>query len=430
MKLLNTLSITLWLALAANSTASAANEINFYIVAHPDDWQLFMNPTAYNSLQGPGKKAVFIHTTSGDAGNLTGSMGEAAPYYLAREQGALRAIRFMVNGDNGGRGPHTSSTVTINGHKLPHYAYGQSVAYFLRLPDGILGTQNTLQALFDGSNPQLSAIDNSSVYFGWHDLVDTLAAIVKFESYNASKVTFNFHELDKIINPGDHRDHLLTATAIQQVAVANPCINQNLFVGYASSGKPNNINGNDLFSDIGTWAVTTSGISDNYHASTWGDAHNKWLAKNYYRTFTGNGVCKTASNIAPLATASASSENAATGQTAAKAIDGVVDGYPGNAKNEWVSLHQGAGAYLNLSWNTPVSISHIQLFDRPNLSDQITSAQLVFDNGTKIPVGRLDNNGNIMEISFDPIVTKNLKLQIDGVRNTTSNIGLAEIRVY
>ncbi len=48
MNLLNTFSMTLWLALAANSTASAANEINFYIVAHPDDWQLFMNPAAYN----------------------------------------------------------------------------------------------------------------------------------------------------------------------------------------------------------------------------------------------------------------------------------------------------------------------------------------------------------------------------------------------
>jgi|GEM_PF-2158968 len=51
MKLLNTLSTTLWLALTANATLSAADEVNFYIVAHPDDWQLFMNSTAYNAKE-------------------------------------------------------------------------------------------------------------------------------------------------------------------------------------------------------------------------------------------------------------------------------------------------------------------------------------------------------------------------------------------
>jgi len=40
-------------------------------------------------------------------------------------------------------------------------------------------------------------------------------------------------------------------------------------------------------------------------------------------------------DLALVATAVASSENVTTDQTAAKAIDGVVDGYPGDFTKEW-----------------------------------------------------------------------------------------------
>ena len=51
--------------------------------------------------------------------------------------------------------------------------------------------------------------------------------------------------------------------------------------------------------------------------------------------------------LAMLATATASSQNTATGQTAAKAIDGVVDGYqgtPGDYTKEWATVGGGAGS--------------------------------------------------------------------------------------
>ena len=49
----------------------------------------------------------------------------------------------------------------------------------------------------------------------------------------------------------------------------------------------------------------------------------------------------TDTNIAALATATASSQNTSTGQLASKAIDGVIDGYPGDYTNEWATVGQG-----------------------------------------------------------------------------------------
>src|SRR6188768_4072350 len=72
--------------------------LSVFVVAHPDDWQLFMNPDAFHAMDEPHEKAVFVHVSAGDAGKVMG--GEPTPYYLAREEGALRAIRFMANAVN------------------------------------------------------------------------------------------------------------------------------------------------------------------------------------------------------------------------------------------------------------------------------------------------------------------------------------------
>ena len=55
-------------------------KISFYVVAHADDWQLFMHPNVHADFIAPQCKVVFIITTAGDAGK-----GER--YWLAREEG-------------------------------------------------------------------------------------------------------------------------------------------------------------------------------------------------------------------------------------------------------------------------------------------------------------------------------------------------------
>ena len=95
-------------------------------------------------------------------------------------------------------------------------------------------------------------------------------------------------------------------------------------------------------------------------------------------------------NVAPLATVSASSESPQYSQTAAKAVDGVADGYagtPGDYTREWATNGQGVGAWLTLNWSAPYSVNRIVLFDRPNLADNITGATITFSDGSSITVG-------------------------------------------
>src|SRR5262245_5468242 len=77
--------------------APAFERVSFYFAAHEDDWQLFMNPSAFQDVADPKTKTVFVHTTAGDAGAGTGTAGRKHPYYLARENGAEAAIRFMAD---------------------------------------------------------------------------------------------------------------------------------------------------------------------------------------------------------------------------------------------------------------------------------------------------------------------------------------------
>src|ERR1035437_6141670 len=72
-------------------------KVSFYFAAHEDDWQLFMNPPAFLVVEDRQTKTVFIHMTAGDAGLGIGSGGRKYPYFLARENGAENAIRFMAD---------------------------------------------------------------------------------------------------------------------------------------------------------------------------------------------------------------------------------------------------------------------------------------------------------------------------------------------
>jgi hypothetical protein len=76
------------------------DKVSFYFAAHEDDWQLFMNPSAFEDVINGSAKTVFVHMTAGDAGLGMGRGGRKHPFYLARENGAETAIRFMADADD------------------------------------------------------------------------------------------------------------------------------------------------------------------------------------------------------------------------------------------------------------------------------------------------------------------------------------------
>ncbi|TVZ60024.1 GlcNAc-PI de-N-acetylase [Flavobacteriaceae bacterium MAR_2010_105] len=199
---------------ALGFTSLLAQNTQVYVSAHPDDWQLFMNPNAYNDLENPDNKVIFLHTTAGDAGCGMG----CTSYYLAREEGSLRAIRFMCNVINNQlkQGDSMNKThVLINGHLILRYSYANAVAYFLRLPDGNytgvgypIHNHESLKYFYEGATPTLSTIDKSTAYQSLDDLVTTIRDLLNYEMNSTGQISLNIAETNPQRNPEDHSDHL------------------------------------------------------------------------------------------------------------------------------------------------------------------------------------------------------------------------------
>jgi LmbE family N-acetylglucosaminyl deacetylase len=133
-------------------------------------------------------------------------------------------------------------------------------------------------------------------------------------------------------------------------------------------------------------------------------------------------------NVAPLATFTTSSER--NNQGGAKVADGFIDGYPGDATREWVTVGQGVGAWIQMNWSTPQTIGKVVLYDRPNLDDQLLAGVITFSDGSTLPVGPLVNNASASEYVFAPRTVTSLRLTVTQVGSHTANVGLAEFQVF
>jgi hypothetical protein len=145
-----------------------------------------------------------------------------------------------------------------------------------------------------------------------------------------------------------------------------------------------------------------------------------------------NVTISVTTNVALLATATASSQNTSTGQLASSAIDGVISGYPADNTAEWATVGGGVGSWLKLTWSEPYTLSSVVLFDRPNLADQITSGTLAFSDGTVLSFGALANAGTpgLTVTPTTPITTTSVLMTVTGVSASTLNVGLSEIQAF
>jgi hypothetical protein len=98
-------------------------------------------------------------------------------------------------------------------------------------------------------------------------------------------------EQNAVLNPGDHSDHRNTALAMEEAAMQFPCASIHRYDTYSTGERAPNVVGQDLLIDVGTWAATSSGLSDSYALSTWDRVHNSWLARTYYRLALPEAPC-------------------------------------------------------------------------------------------------------------------------------------------
>jgi hypothetical protein len=273
------------------------NKVSFYFAAHEDDWQLFMNPSAFNDVIDPAGKTVFVHVTAGDAGHGLGNGGRRFPFYRARENGADAAIRFMAD-MSGAPQKKSRLTVDFNGHRVERVAYRNTVSYFLRVPDGGTDGQGysrtggqSLLRLNTGAAKTLITIDRSATYRGWDDLVATLRAMIDFERGQSPKVRLNVAEPDPKINPEDHPDHQMTARAALDAARGLDCADRVYYVDYASSRLPENLDAHQRDMESAVFAVTLAGVLAFDHPVSWSHYDKSFVGRNYFRVEAGSGAC-------------------------------------------------------------------------------------------------------------------------------------------
>ena len=276
------------------------DKVSFYFAAHEDDWQLFMNPSAFQDVMGGAAKTVFVHLTAGDAGLGIGQGGRKYPFYLARENGAEAAIRFMADVDSA-PGERSAAPMSFNGHGIYRVGYRNTVSYFLRVPDGHWSGNGypatgfeSLRRLSSGENGVLRAIDGSATYHGWDDLVATLKAIIAYERGQAALVQLNVAETDTRINAKDHSDHLMTAKAALDAAKDLSCVRRVFYVDYASSDLPQNLDAQQRDMESSVFAVTLAGVQALDHSTAWHHYDQSFVGRNYFRIQEPAGQCGSA----------------------------------------------------------------------------------------------------------------------------------------
>ncbi|WP_261664913.1 PIG-L family deacetylase [Deinococcus sp. Marseille-Q6407] len=252
------------------------DDVSFYVVAHQDDWQLFMSPEAYADSQQENTKMVMIYLTAGDAGRRSMTPGES--YVLAREEGAERSLRFLSDVGTVSHKAATRSQARIGDHLIRRVAYGNTVSYYFRLPDG-----GFLSQLHDGEIQQLAAVDQSTVYQGWDDLSATLKQVLRKEGSYTAKLHVNLADPDAQINDGDHSDHQETSLLAGGLLTDVPCAEQRLYQTYNTSSLPVNMTPDELLNHAALFGIVESGRADKGFPGAWEPLHKSWLGKHYLR---------------------------------------------------------------------------------------------------------------------------------------------------
>ncbi|MCZ2846980.1 DUF7402 domain-containing protein [Modestobacter sp. VKM Ac-2978] len=421
-----TATATGFLASPAQAAGCSASSVN--LVAHPDDDLFFMNPAVLQGIAS-GDCSTTVYVTSGDAG------GEDT-YYQGREVGVRAAYARMA----GVADAWTTDRVTVAGKSVTRTtltARPSVQLYFFRLPDGYAdgagserSSYKSLEQLELGVAGSLETLDRPVQRYTRSELVATLAGVIA----SASPTTIRTLDEQGEYGDGDHSDHHAVGRLVEEASAAGaPGVPFAGYLGYTSTALPANVSGDDLAAKqqaYFAYAPYDAGMCQTAEECAYGSSGD-WLVRQYTNVdLPVEPSVPTGENLAGQATVTASSENVWDGQTAVKAVDGVVDGYPGDHTAEWSSAGERAGAWLQLDWVGPVELNGVVLYDRPNQSDQVTAATLTFSDGSTVTVPTLDVAGAATPVTFPARSTTSVRITVTAVSGTTRNVGLAELQAW
>jgi hypothetical protein len=408
-------------AASAKTTAQACTGGSLNIVAHTDDDLLFLSPDIMRDVQA-GRCTETIYVTAGEAGN-------GPDYWQSLEAGIHAAYAQMAGvPDNwtavdDGVANRNITMQSLNGRPV-------SVA-FLRLPDGFpdgsgsaaYGNQSILK-LWDGDINKITPVDGRKAY-----TKAQLKATILTMMQNSQATTVRTQNFTTSTVPdGDHSDHWVSAELA--LAASKKYTTPHTLTAYEDyvEDKAPNLTGDELAEKWDTF-VTFSGydrlICNTPGAGCPDPPYDGWLTREYILAVqqTGNAA------VAAGTTVSASSQLSAD-QSPEKARDGYAWGAPQDATKEWVSNGEGVGAWIRYDFAPSATTNSVTLYDRPDPTDQITSAVLEFSDGSTVPVGALPNNGAGLTVTFPTRTVNWVTVKVTGVSSTTTDVGLSEFEVH
>ena len=209
------------------SLSNTPNARNVYVVAHQDDWQVFMGDVVVDSMKSD-RMATFIYLTAGDD-------GRDSVYWATRERAALASTRMAARTDSS-LGGIDCRAIQVRGHAIRRCLLGRTESYFLRLPDGKRNgagfpryANQSMRRLRARKIPAMTAVDGSTTYHGWEDLVSTVGELI-----NSGEGAALVHTTDPSVaaNPHDHFDHRDAGLMVSQLRT-QMSLSARYYVGYA-----------------------------------------------------------------------------------------------------------------------------------------------------------------------------------------------------
>jgi LmbE family N-acetylglucosaminyl deacetylase len=219
-----------------------------FIVAHQDDWQLFMGDVVAKQIKA-GDSVTFIYLTAGDD-------GRDSLYWQTRERAALQSTRLATGVSPADSTAASCSTTQMLEHAIRKCMIGRTESYFLRLPDGrrdgagfARHNFQSLRKLRGKKITAIAAIDGSATYRGWEDLMATAGKLIQPGDANEGRVDtasaareYLIHASDPSIaaNPHDHFDHRMAGLLVADLRKRERWKNTQYYTGYALATRAAN----------------------------------------------------------------------------------------------------------------------------------------------------------------------------------------------
>jgi len=216
---------------------SAQVKHDVFIVAHQDDWQLFMGDVVAKQIKA-GDSVTFIYLTAGDD-------GRDSVYWQTRERAALQSTRLAIGAAATDSSAVRCARTPVLEHEIQRCVLGNTESYFLRLPDGrrngagfVRYNHQSLRKFRGRKIASISAIDGSATYRGWEDLMATTNKLIGPSTAGSRSV---LHTSDPSIaaNPHDHFDHRMAGLLVNDLRKKERWIAQ-YYTGYALATRAAN----------------------------------------------------------------------------------------------------------------------------------------------------------------------------------------------